>query len=112
MVVGHVTDTTPDAITFYWRPGCGFCMGLERGLSRLGLPLDKRNIWDDPDAAATVRSIANGNETVPTLVIGEAQLVNPSVDKVLAAVRDQAPHLEPDEPPSEGGRVLSRILGR
>lgn len=107
-----MSDQTIDAITFYWRPGCGFCMGLERGLGSLGLPLHKQNIWDDPDAAATVRSIANGNETVPTLVIGDAKLVNPSVDKVLAAVRDQAPHLEPDDPPTEGGRLLGRILGR
>lgn len=90
----YVTDTT-DAITFYWRPGCGFCIGLERGLSRIGVPLDKRNIWDDAEAAATVRGIANGSETVPTVVVGDARLVNPSVDQVLVAVRDQAPHLEP-----------------
>lgn len=119
-VEGFVNENTnartdnhaPDAITFYWRPGCGFCMGLERGLASLGLPLDKRNIWDDPDASATVRSIANGNETVPTVVIGDVQMVNPSVERVLLAVRDQAPHLEPDEPPTQGGRAFSRILGR
>jgi mycoredoxin len=87
-------NETPDAITFYWRPGCGFCMGLERGLSRIGVPLDKRNIWEDPDAAATVRSIANGNETVPTVVVGDTKMVNPSVAAVLDAVRDQVPHLE------------------
>ena len=84
---------TPQAITFYWRPGCGFCMMLERGLSRLGLPLDKRNIWDDAEAAATVRSIANGNETVPTVVVGAARMVNPSVHEVVAAIGDEAPDL-------------------
>ena len=92
-----MTDT-PEAITFYWRPGCGFCMMLERGLSKLGLPLDKRNIWDDPDAAATVRSIANGNETVPTVVIGGARMVNPSVHDVVAALADEAPHLVQSSP--------------
>jgi mycoredoxin len=96
-VAPSVSDQTPPAITFYWRPGCGFCMGLERRLGGLGLPLDKRNIWEDPSAAAVVRSIANGNETVPTVVVGEAAMVNPSAQAVLAAVRAEAPHLEPGE---------------
>lgn len=104
-----VTET-PEAITFYWRPGCGFCMGLERGLNRLGVPLDKRNIWEDPAAAAAVRSIARGHETVPTVVVGEASMVNPSVKDVLAAIQVEAPHLEPEEAPSATG-VLSRIFG-
>lgn len=68
-------------------------MMLERNLSRLGLPLEKRNIWEDPDAAATVRSIARGNETVPTVVIGEARMVNPNASEVIAAVEQYAPHL-------------------
>ncbi len=83
----HSPAPTHDAITFYWRPGCGFCMGLERGLAKAGIALDKHNIWDDPDAAATVRSIANGNETVPTVVVGDTRMVNPSVAQVVDAVR-------------------------
>ena len=107
-----MTTPTTDAITFYWRPGCGFCMMLDRRLAKLGLPLDKRNIWEDPEAAAAVRSIARGNETVPTVVIGDdVQLVNPSATEVLEAVRAVAPHLEPEEPPSAGG-LLDRVLGR
>ncbi len=90
-----VSEDTPQAVTFYWRPGCGFCMALERRLGGIGVPLDKRNIWEDPEAAATVRSIANGNETVPTVVVGGARMVNPSVDRVLEAIRAEAPHLEP-----------------
>jgi mycoredoxin len=103
---------TPDAITVYWRPGCGFCAGLERRLDHLGVPLHKRNIWEDPDAAATVRSIANGNETVPTVVIGEARMVNPSADAVLAAIRAEAPHLEPEHTPTAGGGALRRFMDR
>lgn len=90
-----MSEQTPDAITFYWRPGCGFCMGLERRLDGLGVPLDKRNIWEDADAAAVVRSVANGNETVPTVVVGDLAMVNPSVDRVLEAIRAEAPHLAP-----------------
>ncbi len=92
------------AVDFYWRPGCGFCMMLERNLSRAGLDLVKHNIWDNPADAAQVRHHAGGSETVPTIVIGDTALVNPSVDDVLSVVADQAPHLLPEgwEPPSHG----------
>ena len=104
-----------DAIEFYWRPGCGFCMSLERSLDRLGIPLDKRNIWEEPAHAATVRSIANGNETVPTVVVGDAKLVNPSAGQVLQAMSDQAPHLVPEgveiPEPGRAGRLIDRLLG-
>ncbi len=73
-------------ITMYWRPGCGFCAALERQMVKHDLRFEKRNIWDDPDAAAFVRSVARGNETVPTLVVGEASMVNPSIDEVLGAL--------------------------
>ncbi len=74
-----------DAIDFYWRPGCGFCARLERDLDRRGVALRKHNIWENPDHAAVVRSHANGNETVPTVVIGGRGMVNPSADQVIAA---------------------------
>lgn len=76
-------DATPDVV-FYWRRGCMFCWMLRRNLRRAGVALDERNIWDDPDAAAFVRSVAGGNETVPTVVVGEHALVNPSARAVLA----------------------------
>lgn len=77
--------TTPD-IVMYWRPGCGFCSALERQLVRHELTFEKRNIWDDPEAAAFVRSVARGNETVPTLVVKGSSFVNPSIDTVLGAI--------------------------
>lgn len=83
-------------VTVYWRPGCPFCMMLDRGLNKLGIETERRNIWDDPEAAATVRSIANGNETVPTVVVGEYAMVNPSAKEVLAAMRRETPELVPD----------------
>jgi len=90
-------------------------MSLERGLNKLDLPITKHNIWDDPAYAATVRSIANGNETVPTVVIGEAKMVNPSAGEVLQAVSVQAPELMPEgvEAPTPGktGRFVNRLLG-
>jgi mycoredoxin len=99
-----------EAVDFYWRPGCGFCMDLERSLSRAGIPMRKVNIWEDPANAAFVRSVANGNETVPTVVVGSAAMVNPRLRQVVHALKVEAPHLVPDEPqPASGiGRMFRR----
>ncbi|NOX21597.1 MAG: NrdH-redoxin [Actinobacteria bacterium] len=78
--------TTQEPIV-YWRPGCGFCARLFAQLDQAGVPHRRVNIWEDPDAAATVRSFAHGSETVPTVVIGDTALVNPSVDQVQTALR-------------------------
>lgn len=88
-------------VRVYWRPGCMFCGMLRRKLHRTGLPLEEINIWEDPSAAATVRDIANGNETVPTVVVGTRAMVNPSAREVLAAVAEEAPELLGD--PSQAG---------
>ncbi len=82
-------------IDFYWRPGCIFCMSLERSLDAQGYELNKRNIWEDASAAEHVRSAARGNETVPTVTIGDVSLVNPRPDEVESVVRAEAPHLLP-----------------
>lgn len=84
-----------DVIEFYWRPGCGFCAALERNLTKLELPFEKHDIWADPDAAAFVRSVAGGNETVPTVRVGATSMVNPRPAQVVDAVREQLPHLLP-----------------
>ena len=80
------------AATVYWRPGCPYCSRLLGDLGRIGLPVDKVNIWEDPEAAATVRSIANGNETVPTVVVGDTAMVNPRAADVVDAVRRHTPN--------------------
>ena len=87
--MGTPADPEP-AITVYWRPGCPFCVRLRHGLARAGLKTSEVNIWDDPLAAEFVRSVANGNETVPTVTVGSASFVNPSVRQVLAATGFQA----------------------
>lgn len=75
-----VDDATP--VTVYTRPGCPYCMKLRFGLRRARVEFHEVNIWNDPSAAAFVRSVANGNETVPTVTIGEVSLVNPSARRV------------------------------
>lgn len=86
---------TGDAVVLYWRPLCTYCMNLRLGLLFTRLRYSRRfimvNIWKDPDAAAFVRSVADGNETVPTVTVAGRPMVNPSVRQLLAAVREYAP---------------------
>lgn len=70
----------------YWRPGCIFCLRLWLALRWHRLHPKMINISRDPDAAAFVRSVANGNETVPTVVIAGRPVVNPSPRVVVAAL--------------------------
>jgi mycoredoxin len=77
-------DNGNGRVEFFWRPGCPFCMLLERSLTKAGITLDKRNIWEEDEAAAIVRAAADGNETVPTVRVGDVALVNPSKKQVLA----------------------------
>ena len=120
MVFGFVVDVATAqsdqaGITVYWRPGCMFCSALRRQLDRKRVPHKLVNIHKDPAAAAFVRSVANGNETVPTVAIGPVSLVNPTLDAVLAAASKHAPEAVPPgyETPSPGrlGRMVTKLLG-
>ncbi|HWD07237.1 MAG TPA: glutaredoxin domain-containing protein [Amycolatopsis sp.] len=77
-------------VEFYWRPGCGFCAALRRPLMASGLRVKEINIWEEPGAAERVRAVADGNETVPTVIIGSTALVNPTFDEVEAAARAES----------------------
>ncbi|MBW3662748.1 MAG: NrdH-redoxin [Actinobacteria bacterium] len=106
---------TANSITVYWRPGCGFCASLLLGLERSGLAFDRVDIWQDEAAARFVRSVAGGNETVPTVRIGAVALVNPSIPDVLRTVAAELPERLPEgyEPPRPGllARAVTRVLG-
>jgi mycoredoxin len=104
-VVAGMSETTiteqppahpaPTQVDLYWRPGCGYCAGLKRGLDRLGIERVEHDIWENPADAAVVRQHANGNETVPTVVVGDVGLVNPSPAQLVALLAETAPHLLP-----------------
>jgi len=68
-----------------------FCMRMRLVLRWHHLRPKMINIWLDPKAAAFVRSVANGNETVPTVVIDGSPVVNPSPRVVVAALRRDDP---------------------
>ena len=78
-------------VVVYWRPGCGFCSALLTRLNGSNIAHAKVNIWDDPEGAAYVRSVARGNETVPTVRVGDAALVNPTYRELVAAVAGEPP---------------------
>lgn len=75
-------------VTIYWRPGCGFCARLADVIEPVRDKAVWRNIWQDQDAAAYVRSVNNGNEVVPTVVIDGQAHTNPDPGLVLAALTD------------------------
>lgn len=106
-----MADATPDAVHVYWRRGCVFCTALRLGLSRAGVETLDHDIWSDPDAAAIVRRHANGDETVPTVVIGDVGLVNPSTHHVVEHLERVAPHLLHAGRGRRRRGLLSRFLG-
>ncbi|WP_066637591.1 glutaredoxin domain-containing protein [Serinicoccus hydrothermalis] len=65
-------------VVVYWRPGCGFCAMLKARLGKLRDRATWINIWDDEEAAAFVRSVNDGNEVVPTVVMDGIPHTNPN----------------------------------
>lgn len=80
-------------VTVFWRPGCPYCMRLRSRLHRARILVEEVNIWEDPAGAAFVRSVAGGNETVPTVRIGDHALVNPAPGRLIEEIREFDPSL-------------------
>lgn len=95
-------------VAVYWRPGCPWCTLLRGGLRRAGILTVEYNIWEDDEAAATVRAVAGGNETVPTVFVGEVALVNPSVAEVRRAM-DSTPGAPAHDAPASSSTARSRL---
>lgn len=75
-------DQQQDGVVIYWRPGCGFSSRLRAVLGDAADRASWRNIWEDEEAAAFVRSVNDGNETVPTVVIDGEPFTNPDPRRV------------------------------
>lgn len=100
-------------IVLYTRPGCAFCTSLRRKLRKSGLPVREIDIWQDGAAAEVVRAAAGGHETVPTVVIADVTLVNPSYRQVLDVVRQFAPESVPVGASRSGwAHTWRRLIGR
>lgn len=61
----------------YWRPGCTYCLRLRFRLGRRARRAHWVDIWRDPEGAAAVRAVNDGNETVPTVVVAGQPHTNP-----------------------------------
>ncbi|MFF9503241.1 glutaredoxin domain-containing protein [Streptomyces sp. NPDC014656] len=61
----------------YWRPGCTYCMRLRARLGGRAREAYWVNIWRDPEGAAAVRAVNDGNETVPTVLLAGRHHTNP-----------------------------------
>jgi glutaredoxin-like protein len=84
-----MTDTDPRKnVVVYWRPGCGFCAMLKARLGALREQATWVNIWEDEEGAAFVRSVNDGNETVPTVVIDGIPHTNPDPAMVAERLRE------------------------
>ncbi len=73
----------------------------------------EHDIWSSADAAARVREATGGDETVPTVFVGNRALVNPSVRQVVAAIKDDDPDYQPVSTSAtgrEGGDGTRKIL--
>ncbi|MCL8024914.1 mycoredoxin [Nocardioides bruguierae] len=77
--------------TMYSTPWCGYCHRLKSQLDREGIGFEVVDIEAQPEAAALVEKVNNGNQTVPTLVYsdGTAQ-TNPSLAQVKAKLAELA----------------------
>lgn len=87
------TSVEETLVEVFWRPGCGACRAMRVTLAEAGVAADWHKVWEDRDASALVRSVASGNETVPTLVIGGRAHVAPSPRRALEEISRAAPHL-------------------
>ena len=68
----------------YWRPGCIFCLRLRVALLLRGKKAVWASIRQDPASAARIRSVNDGNETVPTVFVGAEHRTNPDPSWVIA----------------------------
>lgn len=62
----------------YWRTGCSYCIRLRLVLGPAGRRAVWVNVRRDPAASARVRSVNDGDETVPTVFVGEVHRTNPA----------------------------------
>jgi glutaredoxin len=81
-----------DDVVIYWRPDCPYCLDLLLRLKFTRLRYRKVDIRKDAEARAFVRSVADGNETVPTVVVAGQAMVNPSKRQLIEVAQSRAPH--------------------
>ncbi|HVB06188.1 MAG TPA: glutaredoxin domain-containing protein [Acidimicrobiales bacterium] len=82
-----------EVLEVFWRPGCPYCYRLLDALEAARVRFRAHNIWEDETARAIVAAINSGNETVPTIVIGDLSATNPEPGGLLDTLRAEHPGL-------------------
>lgn len=74
---------TAGTVTMFTTTWCGYCRVLKAAMTREGIEFSEVNIEEVDDAADFVRSVNNGNQTVPTLLFPDGSAAtNPSIAEV------------------------------
>lgn len=82
------TTPAPGSIIMYTTPWCGYCRRLKRQLSAEGIDFAEIDIEAEPDAAAIVERVNDGNQTVPTVIFPDGSAAtNPSLAEVRARLQ-------------------------
>ena len=79
-----MSKPTTESVVVYWRPLCGFSLRLLQALEAAGIRPELHDIWEEPEAAEFVRSVNDGAETVPTVVVDGTAYPNPPPDQLVA----------------------------
>lgn len=91
-----------DDLSLYLYDGCPFCERVRRAVRELGIELEERNIFHDPEHMTALME-ARGRRTVPVLRIhhedGEDEWMPESAD-IVRYLHERFG--EGDEPPSRG----------
>lgn len=86
-------DPLPEkAIVVFGRPNCPGVPPVLRLLDSAGVVYDYVNIREDADAAAQLRAITGGYESVPTLIFPDGRtMVEPGTMKLRQVLQEGAP---------------------
>ena len=72
-----------ETIIVYGTPVCPMVTPVRSALKRASAEYDYIDIWQDDEARARVRSINNGNESVPTIIFPDGSTLTEPSDKQL-----------------------------
>ena len=91
-----------EKLILYTRNWCGYCELVQRAAEALGLTLEARNIWENPDWSSELAT-ARGRLTVPVLRIDSANQASEWISEsrviiqFLTNYHERAPVRSPDD---------------
>ena len=94
--------TQNEKLILYTRNWCGYCELVKRAAEELGLTLEARNIWENPDWSSELAT-ARGRLTVPVLRIDSANQASEWISEsrviiqFLTNYHERAPVRSPDD---------------